>query len=330
MYERQYATPSGHDVHLDVPLSNLAISAFSDGTTEFIADQVFPAVPVAKQFDKYYIIEKGAFLRAGGNDDGLRAPKTKARKIEYEVSSDNYYAPNYAFANENALEDLANADTAIALRENSVRLITTRLRRQQEVRVANLCTSIDNVGSGVQLSGANSAQAFSNPASNDPIAVVNTGHAFIRSQTGLVANTMIIDWDSLQNVKRSDKLIEVYKHTNTGEVDDAFLMSAFKVQRMLVGMGIKENALEGGTSSMTNIWGNHLILAHLGPATGMQSMVPGLRFTWTPPGFQTAFQAGRQVFSGAGTNNVEVVEAGHFQDEKIVARDLMYTIQTEA
>ena len=72
--------PSGPNAHVDVPLSNLAVSAFSTGEEEFIADQLFPMVTVDKQSDKYYIIEKGAFLRS---EETLRAPKTQARRIAY-------------------------------------------------------------------------------------------------------------------------------------------------------------------------------------------------------------------------------------------------------
>ena len=317
---KTYATPSGRDVHVDVPLSNLAVSAFDTQDAEFIGDQLMPTVPVGKQSDKYYVINKEAFLRV---PDTLRAPKTEARRVEFTVSSNSYFADNHALANENALEDLANADIAVQLRQNSTRLVVTNLRRGQEVRVANLVTSISNVGSGVQLTGT----AKWSDGNSDPIADVTTGHAFIRQNTGLRANTMVMDEDTMMIVRRHPLLLDMFKYTSGGQLNMDQLREVFSVGRILMGTGVKENALEGGTSSMTNIWGNNVVLAHLGPATGLQSQTLGLRMRWQPPIFPANFGVSRSVENGAGSRKVEVVEGGYYQDEKIVAPELGYVIQ---
>ena len=77
---------------------------------------------------------------------------------------------------------------------------------------------------------------------------------------------------------------------------------------------------------MTNIWGNNFILAHIQPQTGLQTATLGLRMQWRPAGFPAPFGVERMVVSGAGTKKVEVVEVGHFQDEKVVASALGYAI----
>src|SRR5437667_1119801 len=102
---RRYAVAaaSGRDAHLDVPLSNLAIAAFASGTEGYIAGQLFPSVPVDKQSNRYYIIDPDSWLRI---PDTRRAPKTRPNRIEFKVSSDAYFADNYALAGEIAKEDL--------------------------------------------------------------------------------------------------------------------------------------------------------------------------------------------------------------------------------
>lgn len=317
---KKYATASGADVHVDVPLSNMAVRAFNDSTEEFIADKLLPAVPVSKQSDKYYVIDQRAFLSLG---TAKRSPKTEATRVEFEVSSDSFYAENYALANELALEDLANQDAAIQLRENSTALVTTDLLRSQENRVATLLTTAANMGSGTTLTGA--AQ-WTDYTGSDPIADVTTGHAFIRATTGLVANTMMMDYDTWQIVRRHPQLLDMYKYTQGGQVGMSELLDVFGVDQIHIGKGIKENALEGATSSITNIWGNNVLLAHIGASTGLQSRTLGLRFNWRPAGFPSDFAVERMTVSGAGTRKVEVIEAGHFQDEKIVAANLGYLI----
>lgn len=314
--------PVGGGAHIDVPLSNLAVSAFNDGSADFIGDQLFPSVPVTKQSDKYYILEPAEFL-ANVGDDARRAPKTKARRVEFMVSSDSYFADNYALAHENALEDLANADVAINLRQNSVRIVTNQLRRYQEIRIANLLTSASNLGSGTTLSGTNQ---WSDLVNSDPIGDVNTAHAFIRNQTGMIANTMVMDWDTMKTVRRHPDLLDMYKYTSGGQVTPTQLAETFDVDRIIVARPVYNQGLEGQAASMTNIWGNNVLLAHVAPGVGLQTATLGLRFNWRPAGFPADFAVERRVDSGAGTRKVEIVEAGHFQDEKIVAPDLGYLI----
>lgn len=324
MKYRTYQTaPVGGDAHHDVPLSNLAVMAFDTQDADHVGDTLFPEVPVGKQSDRYYIIDGEAFLRV---PDTRRAPRDKAKRVEFDVSSDSYFAHNFALAGENALEDLENADLAIQLRQNTTRLVVSVLKRDQELRIANLVTSITNLGSGVILSGANLWSA----ATSDPLGDINTAHAFIRSRTGLLPNVAVVDWDTTMVLRRHPQLLDLYKYTVGGELTDGQLMAVLKVPQVLVGKGVRENQLEGSAaSSMTNIWGNNCLLAHVTKTpTGLQTVSFGLRFRWKNPIFPSDFGVQTKVEAGAGERKVEVVEAGYYQDEKVVARNLSYLINT--
>jgi len=319
---RTYATASGADAHHDALLTNISLMAFDTGVDGLIGDQLLPAVPVAKQSDRYAIIDKADFLR---NVDALRAPRTQARRVEFSVSSDSYFADNYALATDIALEDLANADNAFNLRANATRLVTGDLIRAQEIRIANLVTSISNIGSGVVLSGGAMWSDFVN---SDPIADVTTAHAFVQQRTGLIANTMCVDHDTMMIVRRHPDLLDMYKYTQGGMLNPEQLATVFGVNRILVGRSVRENSLEGGTTSMTNIWGHNVLLAYVQPgAGGMETRTFGLRFQWRPEGFPAPLVASSRRDAGPGTKNVEIIQSEHFQTEKIVARELAYCIQ---
>ena len=311
--------PIDRDLHIDVPLSNLAIKAFQ-GSADYVGSMLFPQVPVGKQSDKYYTISKNQWLRVPTT---LRAKKTAARRIEFDVSSDSYYAYNYACAGENALEDLANADNALMLRENTTANVTEGLLRDMEVRIANLVTSISNVGSGVALTGVNK---FSDYVNSDPISAINTGHAFIENNTGLTANTMLLDKDTLRILRRHPVILDLFKYTAGGVVNDQQLKEVFDVETILVGRGVKNNALEGATASITNIWGNNLLLARVVPGVSLQTQTFGLSFRWRPEGIPSDMQVYRAVEGAAGQRKVEIVEAGYYQTEKVVAAQLCYAL----
>lgn len=313
-------TASGPDVHHDALLSTIAVAAFDMGEDTFIADKVFPSVPVAKQSDRFAIIDKGNFLRI---EDALRAPKTAARKVEFQVSSAPYFCDNYALAAELSLEDLANADQAFSLRDNSVKLVVSDLRRAQEQRVSNIVTSASNLGSGTTLSGGSQWQDFVN---SDPLGDVNTAHAFIQQQSGLIANTCVLDFDTFKIVRRHPDLLDMYKFVSGGQLSRQQIADAFDVENLWIGQGVIENALEGGTSSMTNLWGKNALFAHIAPPTGLSTRTLGLRFVWQPGGFPAPLAVTTNREAGAGKRNVEIIEAQHFQDEVIVATDLGYLI----
>lgn len=311
--------PTGREIHHDRPLEAVAVKAFQ-GSEGFIGQFLFPTVPVVKESDEYYIIDKAAWLRV---NDTRRARKTKSNRIEFTVSSDQYVCRNYTLAGDNALEDLANHDQAIMLRETTTENVTEGLLRDKEDRIARQVTSLTNLGSGIALTGANK---WSDYTSSDPIGAVNTGHAFIRQNTGLIANTMVLDYDTIQVVRRHPLLLDMYKYTQGGMLTMENLKDAFGVQTILVANAIKNNAVIGATASITNIWGNCAILARVVPGVTKRTATFGLGFEWRPEGFPAPMSVERQVFAGAGTENIEVIEVGYFQDEKIVAKDLAYGI----
>ena len=312
------ATVVGRDAHLDVPLTNMAVKAFQ-GRGEFIGQKLFPVINVQKQSNKYYTLDKNSWLLV---PDTARAPKTAPRRVEFKVSSENYFCPNYALANENALEDLANADIALSLRKNSVSVVMDGLLRDLEVRIANQVTSLTNLGSGVTLSGTSQWSDFTN---SDPIADVTTGHAFIQNNTGLMANTMVMDKDTFAVVRRHPILLDMFKYTSGGRVKLDQLADVFDVDTILIARGIKNTANENATGVIANIWGNNVILCRIEPGTSLETQTFGLSFRWAPAGLPAAMQVQRYRDPDPG-KAVEVVSTGYYQDEKIIAADLAYGI----
>lgn len=309
--------------HIDRPLSNLAMKAFV-GSADMIGQMMFPPVQVGKQSDTYYVIDQSYWLRV---PDTTRAPKSPAKVAEWAVSSDRYFAKNFAQRTDYALETIANADEAIQVRESSAMFITELLMRDRELRIANMVSSVSNVGSGVVLTGADK---FSDYAGSDPISVVKSGTAFIRQRTGLMANTLILDYDTAAVLRDHPVLRDYVKYTQgpslpDGALSDAQLASIFRVPNVWIGSGIFNAAAEGNAPNTRNIWGNVAILAHIRPPQGLRTATAGLSFQWRPEGFPAPMVIERYPHPDPSVK-AEYVEAQYFQDEKIVARDLIYTI----
>jgi hypothetical protein len=305
--------------HIDVPLSRMCLQAFRRGT--YVGTRLFPTVPVQKQSDVYYTIDKATWMRLPST--ALRAPKTRPRRIEFNTSTDRYFADNYALAGENAHEALANADSPIQLRQRTGVKVVGDLAGVQELRIAQKVTSISNIGSGVLLTGT---AKWSDYGNSDPISDITTGHAFIRNNTGIRANTLLLDYDTHEIIRRHPVLLDMYKYTQGGFVTDEEIKLCFKVTELIVADAIRNVAPEGQAASMSNIWGNNALLAYVDrSAPGMETATLGLGFEWTPAGIPTGMQA--RVYDDPDPGmKTEVVEVGHYMDEKVVARELGYLV----
>lgn len=311
--------PTGSQIHFDAPLANLAVEAFAS-SQEYIAGRLFPIVNVSKESDLYYTIDAASWL---ANHDDTRARGAAAREIEFKVSSDSYHAKNHALREANALEDLANADAALQLREQSAMNVVEALLRAREVRVANIVTSVSNVGSG-----ATPANAWSDYVNGDPIADVRTARAFIRKQTGLKANVAFLDEDTWEIVRRHPQLLAYFKLSGANAIaTNAHIAEAFGVQEVVVGGAVYNKANLNATASMVNIWGNNCLIAHVGPASGLKAKTFGVGMRWTPSGIALPMQANRYLDPDPSKKK-EWVEVGHYTDDKIVAKDLGYLLTT--
>jgi len=310
----------GPNVRYDVPLSNFAVEAWND-QLDGIAEQIFPAVSVDRQSGRYYVIPADAFM---GVVDARRAPKAEPKRVEFQVSSDTFYMEEYALAAENDLRDLAVSENAIGLRRNSVRLVTGLLRRSEDYRAIQMVTSGSNVGS---YTVCGSGAKWYDTVSSDIIGQVSSARSFIRGRTGFIPNMAVIDYDALELGRRNSRVIALVKGTDNGELtEDEFRERVLKVDNMVVAKSIMNTAKEGQSASFSSMWGDNLLMMYKGANTGLQSVTFGLRFQWQPPYYPANLGVLTKVENGAGERKVEVVECGHSETEKIVAKDLAYLV----
>ena len=118
-------------VHIDAPLTNLTIAYVQDAAG-FIADKVFPRVPVDKKTNKFYIYNRADFNRIGQVQ--ARAPRTKAPRVGMSLSTDTYSAEIYALSTDFDYETLANEDTALNIRAAGAQMLTTQLLIDREIK----------------------------------------------------------------------------------------------------------------------------------------------------------------------------------------------------
>lgn len=312
-----YAGATGRDLHIDAVLSNITVGFRAK---DFIADQIFPVVPVQKESDFYYVWPREEWFRLKNAE---RSRGTAPKKISTTVSTDTYAVKNYALGMDVPFEDIANADMALDFQVNNANLIKDSLMLNWEDRLAVILGTTSNHGSGTIL-----AANYENQGSTDPVKDIDTGLEQIRSQTGVDGNTMIISMPSWRRMRRHPNLIEFIRgkgdNVGGGGVTLSQVADAFELSKVLIGKGLKNTSAEGAALSMSDIWSQNIILLHVAASPGRMTPTYGYTFQWTPAGFPAPFTVRR--FEDEKVM-IETQEVYHFQDEKVVSTALGYIIQ---
>ncbi|HDY90304.1 MAG TPA: hypothetical protein ENH82_19565, partial [bacterium] len=278
MYELKKFAATGKDLHFDRPLSNLSV-AFRP--KNFIVDQIAPIVNVNKRSDLFRIWSKEDGLRV---PETYRAPKTPIKRGYTEVSSEQYFAKNYAWGTDNSLEDLDNVDNDIDLVQNSIEFVTTGLWLGWEDRVSTKLTTAANVGSSVTLSGTDQ---WTDQTISDPIGDIFTGINAVFSTTGFEANKMVIGRKAFQDLQRHPAIIEAVfgdRGSNTLATAQA-IATWFGLEKIIVAKKIKNTADEGAagiiTGSYEEIWGNDVLIYHAPDRPALLTPSFMYSFRWT-------------------------------------------------
>jgi len=312
---------TGHDLHVDQHLSNIAIQYKPMG---MIADVIAPIVPVAKQSDNYIIWDQADAFRV---EDDKRAPGTEANKIERGVSSEQYFADNYALKMPLNLEDRENMDPVFIkeMREGRTQYIKSKLMLGWEYRLAMKCTSGSNVGSYATITSdwIEGRSGYSNPMLDCWTAIGN-----VQDATGYKPNRCIMGamaWRYFRQHADAIAIVHGYagKSGGTGVryISRENMKAIFELDAFHVGETYYNTVQEGQSVSLSMLWGDNVLwyYAPTGPTTEEPSFM--YSFRWTKPGLPNMI-AERHPFDPKTKS--EEIELGYYQDEKITAKNLAY------
>lgn len=299
--------PVIQDVHQDAVLTGVSIAYTQPG---FIADLVFPRVPVKKESDKYYIYGTELFQTPSAK----RAPKTAYKRINWTVSTDTYTCEEYGL--EEAIDDreMANADDPLNLEIDTTELLTSQIMLARERRVAALAFSSTYMTVYTTLSGTSQ---WSDYVNSDPIGDVRTGMSTVQGTIGRDPNTMIISRAVFDKLQDHPAITERVKYTQLGILTVELLARLFGVERVLVGMSIYDSANEGQTDSLAQVWGKHCLLAYIEPRPGLKKMSVG---------YSMVAREKQVEKYRDDTIKSEIIRVSELVDEKVVSASAAYLI----
>jgi len=280
------SNPTQGDVHVNAPLTNISI-AFLQSASAFVADQVFPNIPVSFQSDRYYTYDRGYFNR---DEMAKRAEGTESAGSGYKIdNTPTYFADVWAFHHDISDQRRANSDTVLQPDMEATNLVTGKaLLKREKTWVANyfvagkwtadytgVASAEDNVTTFRQWNDANST----------PIEDLRAAKTNVLELTGFEPNTLVIGQRVFDKLIDHPDIVDRVKYGQTAPgpamIDVAELVALFKIPRIFVMKAIENTAAEGASNVHSFIGGKKAFLCYAAPAPGLQTPTAGYTFSWT-------------------------------------------------
>lgn len=314
--------PNMKDAHVDRALTNISVSYLQDASA-FIADKVFPIVPVKRQSDIFYTYSKADFMR---DEAQVRGAATESAGGDYGVeASDPYYCRKHAFHKDVTPEERANYDEPLDADKDATDFVTQKMLIRREMQWA---TNFFKAGIwGTEISGAEAAgenQAIRwNMATSNPISDITDAGVAMAGATGFKPNTLVLSPYVFNALKNHEDILDRIKYTQKGIVTEDLLATLFGVDKVYVAWSVVNTAAKGADAAVDFIMGKHALLCYSNPRPALRKPSAGYIFAWN--GLEGSGAYGNRIVRlpmdmlGLGTERIEGEIAF---DAKQICKDL--------
>lgn len=277
--------PTQGSVHINAPLTNVSV-AYIQSEDDYIADKVFPRVPVQKQSDLYWKYNKAEWRRT---DVEKRSPSTETPGVGWNTTTDQYFAHVYGVHKDIDDQLRSNADSNFNLDKEATQFVTMQLLLKRDI---DWHAKFFNAAAwdGVGAFGAGKWDV----ANSTPIEDVTNAGINQRESTGLKPNIGVLDPRVFNVLRNHASIIERIKYTQRGVVTADLLASLFEIDKFYVcyatqntGAEYDKAFVDGGDTQTTEeqasysfIAGKHFGLFHAPSSPSLMTPSAGYTFTW--------------------------------------------------
>lgn len=294
------AQPS--DVHVNAPLTNFALQFRN---RSFVAEQVFPVVPVVKESDVYY-----TFSREELRDvETLRAAGALAKEVEWVPSTATYTAEEYALRHLLPDRIVNNADSPVRPRINTTAKLMKWIQLGQEKRVQKLA---QNTANAVATVATSPKWDGTSPTIEKDL---DTAKDSVRNNAGVEPNAVLLAENVKDVVKRDTTLRDLIRYViNLGSGNRDLLMNGelppvmFNLAIIIAG-STEDTSKQGASSSIAKVWNDAVPVFYRELAVSLDAISWGYIMRVQRPVIKTYRDEHR---------NGEYIEASQIQDEHVV------------
>lgn len=319
--------PTASDVHVNIPLTNISV-AYIQSAKNFIADQVFPRVPVERQSDSYLTYDRTYWFRDTAEE---RAPGTESAGDGYELSFNNqYYARVYSIHKDVDDQTRANALPPVDLDRDTTEWLTQKLLIRKELQWAGNFFGpgiwTGNLTGVASAPGANQFTKWS-VAGSTPIEDIMGQVIAITRLTGIKPNVLVLSPDVFNVLLNHAEIVDRIKYSQLGVTTEELLAAIFQIDKVLVAWAVTNTAQEQAPATQPQV-GNYnfamaggALLVYAAPGPSLMRPSGGYTFVWT--GYMGAGAAGNRILSfRMEWLRSERIEGEIAFDQHVVAPDL--------
>ena len=319
--------PALGDVHVNAPLTNMSVAYVQDATN-FVADRVFPNIPVTKQSDRYFTYSRADFNRDEMED---RAPSTESAGNGYDIdNTPTYFATVKAFHKDIDDQIRANSDNPLSPDRDATIFVTQKALIKREVTFAQkyFTGGIWNYGA-VGVSSNPTAGEFLqwNDQNSTPIELIRRAKRLVQQATGFKPNIALmgkIVFDTLiDHPEFIDRIKYNYDQGVAAVANEQIIAQLFGLDEVLVMEAVYNTAPRGMPEVSEFIGGPHMLLAYRTKTPGI--MVPSAGYTFSWNGWMGSTGMGHRIkqvrIERLESDRVEVQMA---YDQRVVGADLGY------
>jgi hypothetical protein len=321
-------TPTQSDLHVNVPLTNVSI-AYMQSASTYIADKIFPKVPVDKQSNLYWKYGKADWRRS---DVKRRAPGTESPGVGWSMNTDSYFAHVYAVHKDIDDQIRSNADSNFNLDRDSTEFVTNQLLLQRDID-----WNAQYFKTGVWATDKTGGTDFVkwSDAGSDPISDVADIVVAFRKLTGFKPNICVLGADVMKGLKQHPDIIDRIKYTQKGIVTEDLIATLFDVDELYTsyatvagGVQFPDTATQDANATFDFITNSKGVLFAYAPS-GPSLMTPSAGYTFTWNGYLGGNNQGIKVKRFRMEHiAADRVEAEMTYDMKVVAPDLGYYLSS--
>lgn len=290
------------DAHIDRALTNISVAYLQDASA-FIADKVFPIVPVKRQSDVFYVYNKGDFMR---DEAQLRGAATESAGGDYGVeASTPYFCRKHAFHKDVTPEERANYDEPLDADKDATDFVSQKMliRREMEWASKFFTTGVW----GKEISGTTDTKW--DVATSNPIKMITDAAVQMAAETGFKPNTLVLSPFAFNALKNHEDILDRIKYTQKGIVTADLLATLFEVDRVFVAWSVVNSANKGAANAVDFIMGKHALLCYSEPRPALRKPSAGYIFAWS--GLEGSGAYGNRIVRlpmdmlGLGTERIE-------------------------
>lgn len=283
-------TPS--DVHVMVPLTQVMI-AYAQQSKDFIADKVFPVVPVDHISDFYYKFGRRAYLQSQA---AVRAPGTETPGVDWTFTKSTYTTQVWGLHYDVEDQLRSNADANFQFDTAGTELITQQLLIRRDLQwVSSYFAS--NVW-GETLTGVASTSPSSTQftqfdiAGSQPIEVFRAAMLRFKRRTGMMPNIAVFSANAYNALLDHPEIIERIKYTQAGFITEQLIARAVGIDQVLVASAVQATNLDEeivADTAPTTQWitgasnaadSNGILLIYSAPRPSRNTPSAGYTFAW--------------------------------------------------